>query len=133
MASLRFLFFAGPLSFRLAGCLAAQTPSPPEAPPRGTPVPAPSAATSTPNPSPAISYSAVHVDGPYIAQTFDDGPSEKLTPELLDILAAHHIHATFFVIGENVVQHPEILERAVREGHEIGNHSWTHPAFGKMS
>lgn len=64
--------------------------------------------------------------------TFDDGPSEKLTPELLALLARHHIHATFFVIGRNVVAHPEILQRAVREGHEIGNHSWTHPAFGKM-
>ncbi len=83
--------------------------------------------------SPAISYSAVHVDGPFIAMTFDDGPSEKLTPELLDLLARHHIHATFFVIGSNVVQHPEILQRAVREGHEIANHSWSHPAFGKMS
>ncbi len=65
--------------------------------------------------------------------TFDDGPSEKLTPGLLDILAAHHIHATFFVIGQNVERYPEILQRAVREGHEIGNHSWSHPAFGKMS
>ena len=65
--------------------------------------------------------------------TFDDGPSGKLTPQLLDILAAHHIHATFFVIGQNVVEHPEILQRAVREGHEIGNHSWSHPAFAKMS
>jgi peptidoglycan-N-acetylglucosamine deacetylase len=100
-----------------------------------------SAQTSTPlaaaspslSPSPTISYSAVHVDGPYVAMTFDDGPSAKLTPELLDILAAHHIHATFFVIGENAAVHPEILQRAVREGHEIGNHSWSHPAFTKMS
>jgi peptidoglycan/xylan/chitin deacetylase (PgdA/CDA1 family) len=65
--------------------------------------------------------------------TFDDGPSEKLTPELLDILAQYHIHATFFVIGKNAAEHPEILQRAVREGHEIGNHSWSHPAFAKMS
>ena len=65
--------------------------------------------------------------------TFDDGPSEKLTPELLDLLAQHHIHATFFVIGENVVRHPEILQRALREGHEIGSHSWSHPAFAKMA
>jgi peptidoglycan/xylan/chitin deacetylase (PgdA/CDA1 family) len=92
------------------------------------------AAGAAPTPvAPAISYSAVHVDGPFIAMTFDDGPSEKLTPELLDILAVHHIHATFFVIGQNVVHAPEILQRAVREGHEIGNHSWSHPAFGKMS
>ncbi|HEX5177189.1 MAG TPA: polysaccharide deacetylase family protein, partial [Chthoniobacteraceae bacterium] len=59
-------------------------------------------------------------------------PSGKLTPELLDILAQHHIHATFFVIGKNAAEHPEILQRAVREGHEIGNHSWSHPALGKM-
>ncbi len=82
--------------------------------------------------TPAISYSAVHVDGPFVAMTFDDGPSAKLTPKLLDMLAAHHIHATFFVIGQNVVDHPEILQRAVREGHEIGNHSWSHPSLGKM-
>jgi peptidoglycan/xylan/chitin deacetylase (PgdA/CDA1 family) len=82
--------------------------------------------------TPALSYSAVHVNGPFIAMTFDDGPSAKLTPELLDILAQHHIHATFFVIGKNVVDHPEILQRAAREGHEIGNHSWSHPAFAKM-
>src|SRR5881392_1021049 len=81
----------------------------------------------------SITFSSVHVDGPYIAITFDDGPSATLTPKLLDILAAHHIKATFFVIGENVAQHPEIVARAAREGHEIGNHSWSHPNFGKMS
>lgn len=81
----------------------------------------------------SITFSSVHVDGPYIAITFDDGPSATLTPKLLDILAAHRIKATFFVIGENVVEHPEIVARAAREGHEIGNHSWSHPNFGKMS
>jgi peptidoglycan/xylan/chitin deacetylase (PgdA/CDA1 family) len=81
----------------------------------------------------SITFSSVHVDGPYIAMTFDDGPSATLTPKLLDILAAHRIKATFFVIGENVVQHPEVVARAAREGHEIGNHSWSHPNFGKMS
>jgi len=81
----------------------------------------------------SVTFSSVHVDGPYIAMTFDDGPSATLTPKLLDILAAHHIKATFFVIGENVVQHPEVVARAAREGHEIGNHSWSHPNFGKMS
>jgi peptidoglycan/xylan/chitin deacetylase (PgdA/CDA1 family) len=85
------------------------------------------------NSAASLSYSSVHVNGPYIAMTFDDGPSEKLTPELLDILAAHHIHATFFVIGQNAAAYPEILQRAVREGHEIGNHSWSHPAFARMS
>ncbi len=82
---------------------------------------------------PAITFSSVHVDGPYIAMTFDDGPSAVLTPKLLDLLAARHIKATFFVIGENVAEHPEIVARAAREGHEIGNHSWSHPNFAKMS
>ena len=80
-----------------------------------------------------ITFSSVHVDGSYIAMTFDDGPSATLTPKLLDILAAHHIKATFFVIGENVGEHPEIVARAARGGHEIGNHSWSHPNFAKMS
>jgi peptidoglycan/xylan/chitin deacetylase (PgdA/CDA1 family) len=65
--------------------------------------------------------------------TFDDGPSATLTPKLLDLLAAHHIKATFFVIGENVAQHPDIVARAAREGHEIANHSWSHPNLAKLS
>ena len=80
-----------------------------------------------------MTVSSVHVDGPYIAMTFDDGPNEKLTPKLLDLLAQHHIHATFFVLGENAIEHPEILKRAVQEGHEIGNHSWSHPNLAKAS
>ena len=82
---------------------------------------------------PSITFNSVHVDGPYIAMTFDDGPSATLTPKLLDLLAAHHIKATFFVIGENVAEHSEIVARAAREGHEIANHSWSHPNLGKMS
>ena len=82
---------------------------------------------------PGITFNSVHVDGPYIAMTFDDGPSATLTPKLLDLLATHHIKATFFVIGENVAEHPEIVARAAREGHEIANHSWSHPNLGKMS
>src|SRR6266699_5659079 len=81
----------------------------------------------------SITFSSVHVDEPYIALTFDDGPSAKLTPKLLDLLAAHHIKATFFVIGENVAEHPEIVAREVREEHEIGNHTWSHPNLAKMS
>src|SRR6184192_2230644 len=81
----------------------------------------------------SITFNSVHVDGPYIAMTFDDGPSATLTPKLLDLLAAHHIKVTFFVIGENVAEHPQIVARAAREGHEIANHSWSHPNFGKMS
>ncbi len=122
----RPLAFAASFFLLLCGSVVAQTS--PAAPSPETP-----AGTATPAAAaPAVSYSAVHVDGPYIAMTFDDGPNEKLTPQLLDILAAHHIHATFFVIGQNAERAPEILQRAVREGHEIGNHSWSHPAFAKM-
>lgn len=84
-------------------------------------------------PEPQITFNWVRVDGPYIAMTFDDGPSATLTPKLLDMLAARHIKATFFVIGQNVAEFPEVLARAAREGHEIGNHSWSHPNFGHMS
>ena len=80
-----------------------------------------------------ITFNWVHVDAPYIAMTFDDGPSPKLTPKLLDLLAAHHIKATFFVIGQNVAEYPEVVARAVREGHEIGNHSWSHANLGRLS
>jgi peptidoglycan/xylan/chitin deacetylase (PgdA/CDA1 family) len=98
------------------------------------PSPAPVKPKAPPTPTePPITFSSVHVDGPYIALTFDDGPNATLTPKLLDLLAARHLKATFFVIGQNATDHPEILQRAVREGHEIGNHSWSHPNLGKMS
>jgi peptidoglycan/xylan/chitin deacetylase (PgdA/CDA1 family) len=90
-------------------------------------------AKSTEPAEPRIIFNSVHVSGPYIALTFDDGPHVTLTPKLLDLLAAHHIKATFFVIGQNVAEHPEIVARTAREGHEIGNHSWSHPNLGKMS
>jgi peptidoglycan/xylan/chitin deacetylase (PgdA/CDA1 family) len=79
------------------------------------------------------SYSSIHVDGPYIAMTFDDGPDATLTPHLLDILKERHIHATFFVLGQRVQEHPEIMVRAVAEGHQIGNHSWDHPPLNKLA
>jgi peptidoglycan/xylan/chitin deacetylase (PgdA/CDA1 family) len=82
---------------------------------------------------PQITFNSVHVDGPYIALTFDDGPNATLTPKLLDLLAARHLKATFFVVGQNAADHPDILKRAVREGHEIANHSWSHPNLGKMA
>ena len=82
---------------------------------------------------PQITWSSVRVNGPYIAMTFDDGPSAKLTPKLLDLLAERHIHVTFFLVGENVKAHPEIVQREVAEGHEVGNHSWDHPDFAKKS
>lgn len=67
-----------------------------------------------------------------IALTFDDGPHGTLTPQLLDILKAKKVKATFFVMGIKVVMHPEILKRAHEEGHEIANHAWDHPVLSKI-
>lgn len=58
--------------------------------------------------------------------TFDDGPSSKVTPLILDILKTNNIKATFFVIGIEVKKNPEILLRIKEEGHEIANHSYSH-------
>lgn len=81
---------------------------------------------------PQITFNSVYVEGPYIAMTFDDGPHASLTPKLLDLLAARQIKATFFVVGQCAAEYPQIVARAAREGHEIANHSWSHPNFGKM-
>ena len=106
-----------------------------------TPVPrAEKAVSATPKPKPPstpagpqITYNSVYVEGPYVALTFDDGPNATLTPKLLDLLAARQLKATFFVVGQNAAEYPEILKRIVREGHEIASHSWSHPNLGKMS
>lgn len=58
--------------------------------------------------------------------TFDDGPNLLVTPKILDILESRNIKATFFVIGKNVEQHPEIVKRAYEEGHFIANHGYDH-------
>jgi len=80
-----------------------------------------------------ITFSEVNVDGPYIAMTFDDGPHATNTAKLLEMAAERHIKLTFFVLGECVEQNPDVLRREVAEGHEIGNHSWSHPNLAKLS
>jgi cellulose synthase/poly-beta-1,6-N-acetylglucosamine synthase-like glycosyltransferase/peptidoglycan/xylan/chitin deacetylase (PgdA/CDA1 family)/spore germination protein YaaH len=64
-----------------------------------------------------------------IAITFDDGPDLRWTPQILDILKEKKVPAVFFVIGVNASQSPDILKREFAEGHEIGNHTYTHPNF----
>ena len=68
-----------------------------------------------------------------VTLTFDDGPDPKWTPQILSILEQYHVPATFFVIGENGVANRGILERIVRDGFEIGNHSYTHPNMANES
>jgi peptidoglycan/xylan/chitin deacetylase (PgdA/CDA1 family) len=62
-----------------------------------------------------------------IALTFDDGPSARYTPQILDILEKNGVHATFFVIGQNVVKFPNLVKREIDDGNCVGNHTWSHP------
>lgn len=61
-----------------------------------------------------------------LALTYDDGPSETLTPRLLDLLRQHKASATFFMLGRNAKQHPQLVDRVLQEGHAIGCHSDRH-------
>ncbi len=64
-----------------------------------------------------------------LALSFDDGPDPEITPIVLDALAAHSARATFFVVGALVQQHESVLRDTHAAGHEIGNHTWTHPSL----
>ena len=77
-------------------------------------------------PSIAGTYSMIHTNQKVIALTFDDGPDPKFTETILDILKQKQVKATFFVLGENATQNPTLLRRMITEGHEIGNHGYTH-------
>ncbi|MGB8363691.1 MAG: glycosyltransferase, partial [Rhizomicrobium sp.] len=74
-----------------------------------------------------------YVNGSYsvtqheLALTFDDGPDAEWTPQILDILKAKHVPATFFVIGGNAEANPGIVQRILADGNELGNHTYTHP------
>lgn len=70
---------------------------------------------------------------PCLALTFDDGPNPQTTPQILDILEQEQVRATFFVVGSRVPGEESILRRMHHNGHEIGNHSWSHPNFTKLS
>ncbi len=66
------------------------------------------------------------MDTSTIALTFDDGPDPQWTPAILDVLARHHAHATFFVIGSRVDEYPDLTRRIVAGGHQLGVHTFTH-------
>lgn len=68
-----------------------------------------------------------------LALTFDDGPNPAWTPRLLDILAAHNAHATFFMVGRFAHAEPALVRRVAEAGHLIGNHTWTHPNLARTA
>ncbi|WP_288413390.1 glycosyltransferase [uncultured Sphingomonas sp.] len=78
-------------------------------------------------PTPYVVQRTGAADPKAIALTFDDGPDATWTPPILDALEKAGVPATFFVVGENALEHPGLLQRIVRDGDEIGNHSYTHP------
>ena len=67
-----------------------------------------------------------------LALTFDDGPDPDWTPKILDILKDKGVKASFFIIGENAQAYPELVQRILAEGHDIGNHTFTHPNLGEF-
>lgn len=67
-----------------------------------------------------------------VALTFDDGPDDYYTPQILDILKHYNIKATFFMVGGRAHAHPEMVRRIFSEGHSIGNHTWDHPEMTKI-
>jgi peptidoglycan/xylan/chitin deacetylase (PgdA/CDA1 family) len=85
--------------------------------------------TSCPDPAGAVLTRTSAAFPRNVALTFDDGPSGSWTPQVLDVLRANGIRATFFLIGENVRQNPALVRRTLAEGHQIGNHTDTHPTL----
>jgi peptidoglycan-N-acetylglucosamine deacetylase len=68
-----------------------------------------------------------------VALTFDDGPDSRYTNDILDLLEEHDASATFFVVGNRVVEIPDVAKRIIQEGHEIANHTNTHPNLSTLS
>jgi peptidoglycan/xylan/chitin deacetylase (PgdA/CDA1 family) len=140
---------------------APQSPAAPQAPPPGPPgaaglpgTPAPPApGVATPSDVPDLAHGPEHATRPHedppnpqptaymrgdpamrlVAITFDDGPDGVFTPRILDVLRQNHAPATFFVVGNRVTAHPEVVRRMVAEGHELGNHSFHHPMLSKLT
>lgn len=68
-----------------------------------------------------------------VALTFDDGPDETFTPQVLEILHHYGVHATFFCIGSQIQKYPDVLRNIAEGGHTIANHSWSHPHLTTMA
>ncbi|TCL64724.1 peptidoglycan/xylan/chitin deacetylase (PgdA/CDA1 family) [Hydrogenispora ethanolica] len=68
-----------------------------------------------------------------VALTFDDGPDPRYTPAILKILAEYKIPATFFLVGTNVRRHPELVRAEIAAGHQVGNHTLSHPHLRRLT
>ena len=84
-------------------------------------------------PTPWVIEHSGSSDEKILCLTFDDGPDPVFTPVVLDILKARHVEATFFVIGVNAENNPGLIRREYAEGHQIGNHTYTHPNVATIS
>ncbi|MDZ5472026.1 polysaccharide deacetylase family protein [Bacillus sp. 31A1R] len=81
--------------------------------------------------SPTITYRQAESREKLVAITYDDGPEDYYTPQILDILKDKGVPATFFVLGKQVKANPDLMERIVKEGHGLANHSYNHPDLRK--
>ncbi|MFE2725384.1 polysaccharide deacetylase family protein [Kitasatospora sp. NPDC059327] len=95
----------------------------------GTPVAAPRKLTAAES-KPVYELDA---ERKVVALTIDDGPDPRHTPTVLALLEQHGIRATFFLIGENAVEHPDLVREIAARGHHIANHTWTHPDLRSLS
>lgn len=77
--------------------------------------------------------SRVKTDEKVIAITFDDGPNPDYTEKIQSILKKENVHATFFLLGKNIEKYPSLVQETVQNGHDIGNHSFSHRDFAKLS
>jgi len=102
-----------------------------------TPTPVPTATpTRTPVPTPEVTAREIlwgNRDRPWVSLTFDADSAAEPVPVILDALKQYDVRATFFVLGWWAERHPDLVRRMVAEGHEIGNHSNTHPDFRELT
>ena len=86
------------------------------------------------DPSPTLATNGkIGTSGSKIALTFDDGPDPRTTPLVLNTLREHNVEATFFVVGRQVAENPDLLRRIVEEGHTLGNHTYSHANMSDLS
>jgi peptidoglycan/xylan/chitin deacetylase (PgdA/CDA1 family) len=104
----------------------------------GTPlakdIPSPTAAKPEPTQNAKIEFiTSGPPNGNRIALTFDDGPTPGVTDLILDELQRRKLHATFFMIGQRIAAAPDLARRVLAEGHEVGNHTFTHPKLTTLT